>query len=76
MARIILLGFWAIVIASLFIPMPGALNDILPKVGGLLLVFHVVEFFIFRQAIAAKGHDTAKSFLMTLVYGIAYIKSR
>jgi len=43
--------------------------------GVLLAVAHIAEFFIFRKDIKAKGDGTLKSFVMTFLFGAAYIKN-
>ncbi|MEM7358305.1 MAG: DUF1145 domain-containing protein [Pseudomonadota bacterium] len=72
MPKIILLIVWAIVAVSFFVDF--AYSDILSKFGIALAVIHVVEFFIYRKNIEAKGDGLAKSFLMTLVFGVVYIR--
>jgi len=72
MAKIIVLALWAAVAASFFIEFPY--SDILTQFGIALALIHVVEFFIYQAQIKSKGDSAVKSFFMTIVYGIVYIK--
>lgn len=72
MIKVIILAVWALVIANLFISLPATLALALKILGVLLLVAHIVEFFIFKEKVEAQGDSPLKSFLMTLVFGIAY----
>lgn len=72
MPKAIMLVVWAIVVLSFFVDF--AYSDLLGKVGIALAVIHVVEFFIYKKNIDAKGDGLGKSFLMTLVFGVIYIR--
>lgn len=64
---------WAAIIANLLLTLPAALVFPLHLLGAVLLLAHVLEFFLFRQKISAKGDSTATSVVMTLVFGTVYI---
>ena len=74
MAKSIVLLIWVAVISNLLFVYPPVLSTILLGLGVLLLIGHLVEYFMERSRINAKGHSAAKSFLMTMVFGVVYIK--
>lgn len=65
---------WALIVANLFVALPALMVTPLKILGLLLAVAHIVEFFIFKKDIDAKGDSAAKSFLMTFIFGAVYIK--
>ena len=67
---------WAAIVASLFVALPANMNGIFAVLGGLLLIAHLVEFFVFRQRIARKQQGVAGQFILTLTYGLIYIQQR
>ena len=75
MLKIILIAVWALIIASLVIAFPAPFGEILPKLGMFLVVAHVIEYFVFNKKIKEKNDGMTKSFLMTLVFGLIYIKN-
>ena len=75
MLKGILIIVWVAIIANLFIALPSALVWPLKALGVFLVVAHTAEFFIFRKAIKAKGDGELKSFIMTFLFGAAYIKN-
>lgn len=75
MIKIILLIVWALIVANLFVALPGILVTPLKILGVLLVVAHIAEYFIFKKAIDAKRDGLVKSFLMTFVFGAVYIKN-
>lgn len=76
MKHIIVLGLWALMVANLLFSLPAAMVMPLKIFGVLLILAHIAEYFIFSTQIKAKGDSTLKSVLMTLVFGIVYVKSK
>lgn len=78
MMKEISLVFWVLcVVAALgFIPDPVGL--VLKTVAVMLLLIHAIEFIVFEKTISTKalsvGDSKAKSFLMTMLYGLFYFK--
>ena len=72
MLKSIVIALWLLIIYNIFMPLAGTLGQILTWLGTILLLAHLIEFFVFREKIKAKGDDTAKSFLMTMVFGFIY----
>jgi len=75
MLKGMLIIVWVAIVANLFIVLPDALVWPLKALGVLLVVAHIAELFIFRKDIEAKGDGTLKSFVMTFLFGAAYIKN-
>lgn len=75
MMKIILIAVWALIIASLVISFPAPFGGLLPKLGMVLVAAHIIEYFVFNKKITAKKDGTLKSFLMTMVFGVVYIKN-
>ena len=73
MLKLGVLATWAVVIWNLFMPLPGVWQTVSHWVGLLMLVAHVVEYFVLAKKVQAKGDGALKSFLMTLVFGLTYI---
>jgi len=67
---------WVAIIVSLFVALPANMNGIFAVTGALLLIAHLVEFFVFRQRIAKKQQGIATQFILTLIYGVIYIQQR
>ena len=74
MIKLIILLAWGLVVANFFVAMPAAMVTPLKLMGVFLVIAHLAEYFIFRKAIAAKGDGGLKSFVMTFLFGLAYIK--
>lgn len=74
MKKAIVLALWALVIVNLVTVLPTAMVMPLKIFGVLLVVAHIAEYFIFSEQIKAKGDSRMKSMLMTLVFGVVYIK--
>ena len=75
MVKGILIIVWAVIIANLFIALPDSMVFPLKALGVILVIAHIAEFFIFRKDIKAKGDGALKSFVMTFLFGAAYIKN-
>ncbi len=76
MIKAILIGVWGLIIANQFLAFPATLSLSLNVLGGLLIVAHLVEFFVFRDKIRSKADHPLKAFIMTMVFGLAYIQGR
>ena len=72
MLKPIVIALWLVIIYNIFMPLAGTLGQILMWLGVILLVAHLIEFFVFRDKIKAKGDNAGTSFLMTLVFGFVY----
>ncbi len=75
MIKASLVVIWGLVVANLLFTLPEILVMPLNAIGLLLAVAHVIEYFIFRAAIKAKGDGEPKSFIMTFLFGVAYVKN-
>jgi uncharacterized protein YhhL (DUF1145 family) len=66
--------FWLISAVAFtgLIPEPAAFW--LKAIAIMLLLIHLIEFFAFQKAIKAKNDSGAKSFFMTMVFGVVYFK--
>ena len=73
MAKAIVAILWLIIIANLVVPFAGEYSVYLKWLGVVLLVAHLIEYFVFSAKIKALGDSTAKAFLMTMIFGVAYI---
>lgn len=74
MIKIIPIALWAIVIASFVMVFPY--HQWLRIFGVVLLVSHLAEYFIYSAAISKKNDGKFKSLLMTVVFGVVYVKSK
>ncbi|MFT5137600.1 MAG: hypothetical protein ACI8XV_002640 [Arenicella sp.] len=74
MIKIIPIALWAIVIASFLTVFPY--HQWLRIFGVVLLVTHLAEYFIYSNRINKKGDSRFKSLLMTIVFGVVYVKSK
>ncbi len=63
MFKIILIAIWALIIASLVISFPAPFGELLPKLGMLLIVAHIIEFIVFNKKIKAKNDGALNHFL-------------
>lgn len=75
MIKASLVVIWVLIAANLLFTLPAILVMPLHAIGLLLAVAHIVEYFIFRAAIKAKGDGEPKSFIMTFLFGVAYVKN-
>jgi len=72
--KIVLTAFWLTILASFLNLIPAPWGHWLKVIGAVLIVAHIIEFLVFHKAIKAKGHSVAKSVVMTLFFGILYVK--
>ena len=72
MLKIIAIALWLLIVYNLFIPFAGTLGQVLFWLGPVLLIAHLVEFFLFKQKIKAQGDSTLMSFVMTMLFGVVY----
>lgn len=75
MLKIAVLALWAPIVANFFFTFPEGVATSLKFLGVAFLAAHIAEYFLFSKEIKAKGDSTAKSMLMTLVFGIVYVKT-
>lgn len=75
MMKTILAALWLLILANFLVPFTGEYLPWLNRLGIVLLVAHTIEYFVFAKQIKAKGDGTAKSLLMTLLFGLAYIRA-
>ena len=68
-----MLGVYAVAFASPFIPFMAGISAYLVGFGVLVLVVHVVEYFLYRERLAAKAPEDSH-LLPVLLYGILYIR--
>jgi len=74
--KLILVTIWCLFAASFIIVFPSPMGITLKVLGGTLIVAHVFEFIIYKQIIKAKRDGGVKSFLMTMIFGLLYVKAR
>ena len=74
MIKAIIVVFWAVVILNNFVPLLPTWQDTLNLAGMIVLAAHIIEYFAFQKEIATNGDEKGKAALMTLIFGMAYIK--
>jgi len=74
--RVIMLVVWAAILGAFLGLLPSAYAKWLTLLGAILLVAHLVEYFVFSKRISNKGDSTLKGFVMTIVFGVIYINGR
>lgn len=74
MIKSIPIALWAIIIASYLLVFPY--HQWLRLFGVVLFVAHLAEYFIYSDTINKKGDSSLKSFVMTMVFGVIYVKSK
>ena len=74
MVKSIPIALWAIIITSYLVVFPY--HQWLRIFGVVLLVSHLAEYFIYSDTINKKGDGRLKSLLMTMVFGVIYVKSK
>ncbi len=75
MFKVIAVALWLLIIYNLLQPLSGLSGQLLSWLGPILLVAHLVEYFVFKEKIKAKGDAAGKAFLMTLIFGVTYFGS-
>ena len=76
-ARVILTFIWLAIVINLLVPFPGDLAESLYRLGIILTVVHIIEFLALRGKCLADSKDSiVKQLLMTILYGIAYLKDQ
>lgn len=75
MIKIIICAIWLLIVANLFLPFAGEYHGWLNWLGVILIVAHLIEYLVFAEQIKAKGDGTVQSFVMTMLFGVAYIKA-
>ncbi|MEO0368063.1 MAG: DUF1145 domain-containing protein [Pseudomonadota bacterium] len=76
LVKAILSVLWVLIILNLFVVLPASLSWFLNGLAIFLIVAHCIEYVVFKEKIDAKGDSLFKSLVMTLAYGLAYIKGR
>ncbi len=74
--RVIMLVVWAAILGAFLGLLPSAYATWLTLLGAILLVAHLIEYFVFSKRISSKNDSTLKGFLMTIVFGVIYINGR
>ncbi len=66
---------WILVVANLFLPTPGWLDQTLIVVGIFLLVAHLLECLMFRRKIRAHHKPAIIGFLLVMVFGVIHLNT-
>lgn len=72
---IVILIFWLTVILALFQLMPTSYCFYLIIAASVILLAHVIEYFVFSDKVKAKGDSSFKSFVMTMLFGLFYFNA-
>ena len=75
MSKAIVTALWLLIIYNYLQPLAGSSGQLLSWLGPILLLAHLVEYFLFKEKIKAKGDTANKAFLMTMIFGVAYFGS-
>ncbi len=73
--KALVIVMWLLVIANLFLPTPGWLDQILKVAGIFLIVAHVLECLMFSRKIRANHRPAFKGYLMVLVFGVIHLNT-
>ena len=74
--RIGTLIFWLIVLVSLAGVIPDPMGQMLPRLGGMILFFHMIEVALLFTVFRERTQPSAKDILPVLVYGAFYLKPK
>lgn len=74
-SEIVTLLLWAFGILNIVEPLPGHIGLIGSAIFWLLLVSHLIEIIYFSKTIKNSEDGLFKGSLLTLLFGIFYIKS-
>ena len=75
LSEIITLLIWAFGILNVLEPLPGAIGIVGQILFWVLLIAHVIEIAYFKKTIAQSKDGILKGSILTLLFGIFYIKS-
>lgn len=75
LSEILTLIIWAFGILNIVEPLPGLIGLVGQAVFWVLLVAHLIEIFYFSKIIKASKDGLMKGSILTLLFGIFYIKS-
>ena len=73
MTKVLLVAVWLLSLLAWTPAWTGGLAGALRWVAPLMLVAHVVEFFVFREVFEKAGGSMVSHFFQTLVFGVFYI---
>lgn len=69
-----LLLFWLFCGLAVFNVVSDPASLWLKIIGIMLLLVHAIEFLLFEKRIRLKGDSWAKSFCLTMLFGVLYFK--
>ncbi|WP_196221214.1 DUF1145 domain-containing protein [Sansalvadorimonas verongulae] len=68
-AKLVTVLFWVAVISTGFIEWAAPLDKIIPALGGLVFVAHLLEIVIWQGRIRSLSHHVASDNIKTLIFG-------
>jgi len=76
--KYLLAGFWLVfvtlLLAPYLLPISAESSQWVNWIGILLLVVHLLEFFIKRNTLKVRGHSGVMNFVLVMLFGIIYWK--
>lgn len=66
--------FWLAVLANQIVVFPFSVSLFLKVTAIIIILCHLVEYWLYRKIIIQKPQGRAMAFLLTLLYGVIYIK--
>lgn len=72
--KVLTLGFWAMVLFNLLSTLPAPFAMMIKLAGGVLLLTHVLELFLFNSSLRGRPSPWADR-LRILVFGIFHLQS-
>ena len=74
--RTITLLFWCAVLSTFVLPWPQPFDQIVPILGGCILLVHGLEAVLFRQRLLQIGNYTSRDAVLILVFGVFHVADR
>ena len=75
LSEIVTLVIWAFGILNIVEPLPGFIGLVGVTIFWLLLIAHLIEIIYFSKSLKNSKDGLVKGSLLTLLFGIFYIKS-
>ncbi len=72
--KLLLLGFWLVFIANIFMPLTGAADQWVMLIGMAMLIVHLIEFVVMRKQLQGRGHSGLMNFVWVTLFGLLYWK--
>jgi putative membrane protein len=74
LGKVLMLGFWAVVLANQVVVLPIPFEMLIKLAGSLLLLTHVMELFLFNGSLRGRSHPWVDR-LQILIFGIFHLQS-